>query len=123
MSIRVEELEKMKFSDVANTKAGLLPPIHPGESLLKDFMEPLQLSANALASALHVPTNRITAIVNGDRGITADTAIRLARYFGTTEEFWLGLQLDYDLRIAKRMGSGNDVMPRAALINQCLMLY
>lgn len=80
----------------------LLPLTAPGELLRSEFMEPLGLSANALARALHVPPNRITAILNGNRAITADTALRLARYFGTSAEFWLNLQSDYDLRLARR---------------------
>ncbi|MDN5871847.1 MAG: HigA family addiction module antitoxin [Nitrococcus sp.] len=65
-------------------------------------MEPLGLSAAALARALHVPANRITALINGQRGLSADTALRLARYFGTTPEFWIRLQAEYDLRQARR---------------------
>ena len=75
-----------------------LDPIHPGEILLEDFMRPIDLSINRLARNLDVPPGRISAIVNGKRSITADTALRLSKYFGTTPEVWLGLQLDYDLR-------------------------
>ncbi len=71
--------------------------IHPGE-ILKQELEELNLSANAFAQKLHVPTNRITGILNGQRSLTADTALRLARYFGTTAEFWLNLQMSYDLK-------------------------
>ena len=74
-------------------------PIHPGE-ILKDELEELELSANAFAKELAVPTNRITSILNGKRSITADTALRLSRFFGTTPEFWLNLQASYDLKIA-----------------------
>jgi addiction module HigA family antidote len=80
----------------------LLDPIPPGEILLEDFMKPLGISINALARDLDVPPNRISDIVNGKRGITADTALRLAKYFGTSAEVWVGLQVDYDLRVAKR---------------------
>jgi addiction module HigA family antidote len=80
----------------------VLDPIPPGEILLEDFMKPLGISINALARDLDVPPNRISDIVNGKRGITADTALRLAKYFGTSAEVWIGLQVDYDLRIAKR---------------------
>lgn len=80
----------------------LLPPIPPGEILLEDFMKPLGVSINALARDIHVPPNRISQIVNGARGISADTALRLAKYFGTSPEVWLGLQADYDLRVAMR---------------------
>ena len=77
-------------------------PIHPGEILKMEFLDELNLSAYALAKALHVPTNRVTGIVNGERSITAETALRLARFFGTTPEFWLNLQTHYDLTIAAR---------------------
>lgn len=76
-------------------------PIHPGEILKEELIE-LQLSANKFAEKLHVPTNRITAILNGQRAITADTALRLAAFFGTTGEFWLKLQNAYDLKIIER---------------------
>jgi addiction module HigA family antidote len=72
-------------------------PIHPGE-ILREEMEELNLSARQLATALHVPTNRVTGILNEQRAITADTALRLARYFGTTPEFWMNLQAAYELR-------------------------
>jgi addiction module HigA family antidote len=77
-------------------------PIHPGEILREEFLGPLGMSANALANALAVPANRISGILNETRGVTADTALRLARYFGTTPEFWLGLQQAFDLRVAER---------------------
>lgn len=74
-------------------------PIHPGE-ILKDELEELGLSANALARCLSVPANRISFILNGKRSITADTALRLAKFFGTSPEFWLNLQADFDLKVA-----------------------
>ena len=77
-------------------------PIHPGEILREEYLRPLRLSANALAHALGVPTNRITAILAGRRSITADTALRLARAFKSTPEFWLNLQQAFDLRTAER---------------------
>lgn len=77
-----------------------MPPVHPGE-ILADELEELGLSANAFAKALGVPTNRITAILNGQRGITADTALRLARYFGTGPQFWLNLQKTFELKRAE----------------------
>jgi antitoxin HigA-1 len=92
-------------------------PIHPGEILREDILEELGMSANALAQALGVPANRITAILNGERGITADTALRLARYLGGEPEFWLNLQTAYDLRVAEtEVGStiAQQVSPRAA---------
>lgn len=75
-----------------------LAPVHPGEVLAEDFMAPANLSANQLALSLRIPANRITSIIAGKRGITADTALRLARYFRTSAELWMGLQLDYDLQ-------------------------
>lgn len=75
---------------------------HPGVILAKEFMEPLGLSANALANELGVPPNRISSIINGSRGVTADTALRLARYFRTTPELWLNMQNAYDLSLAER---------------------
>ena len=77
-------------------------PIHPGEVLREDLMAPLGMSARGLARALGVPPNRITSILSGRRGVTADTALRLARYSGTSAEFWLNLQVAYDLRSAER---------------------
>ncbi|MBK7353854.1 MAG: HigA family addiction module antidote protein [Nitrosomonas sp.] len=76
-------------------------PIHPGEILLEEFLVPLDMSAHALAMALRVPAPRINDIVRGRRAITPDTALRLARYFGTSAEFWLNLQIAYDLRRAR----------------------
>ena len=80
----------------------LLDPIHPGEILLEDFMKPFGISINRLARDLDVPPNRISAIVNGIRSITADTALRLGTYFGVSPETWLGLQTDYDLRLTRQ---------------------
>jgi addiction module HigA family antidote len=79
----------------------LLPPIHLGEILRADFMEPLQLSMNRLALDLHAPVTRIAEIVHERRGITPDTALRLARYFNTSAGFWLNLQAAYDLEVAQ----------------------
>jgi addiction module HigA family antidote len=79
----------------------LLPPIHPGEVLRDDFMKPLGLSMNKLALELHVPVTRVAEIVHERRGITPDTALRLARYFDTTPRFWLNLQAAYDLEVAQ----------------------
>jgi addiction module HigA family antidote len=77
-----------------------MPPLHPGEMLREDFMKPLGLSSNALALELRVPVTRISEIVRERRGITADTALRLARYFNSSPEFWMRLQMDYDLEMA-----------------------
>ncbi len=79
-----------------------LDPIPPGEILMEDFMRPLGISINALARAIDVPPNRVSAIVNARRGITADTALRLGKFFKVSPEVWLGLQSDYDLRVAQR---------------------
>jgi addiction module HigA family antidote len=79
-----------------------LNPIHPGEILAEEFMQPLGLSINRLARDLNVPPNRIHAIVHGVRAISADTALRLGTYFGNTPETWLNLQTEYDLRVARR---------------------
>jgi antitoxin HigA-1 len=83
-------------------KTNKLTPIHPGEILREEFMKPRELSQNALARALNVPPRRINEIVLEKRGITADTALRLARFFGTSAELWTGLQADYDLRLARQ---------------------
>ncbi|MDZ4858571.1 MAG: HigA family addiction module antitoxin [Candidatus Hydrogenedentes bacterium] len=78
-----------------------LKPVHPGEVLLEEFLKPMALSQNRLALEIGVPARRINEIVLGDRRITADTALRLARYFGNSAQFWLGLQMDYDLDTAE----------------------
>jgi len=85
-----------------------LDPIHPGEILEEEFMRPLRLSANALAKAVDVPVTRVSEIVRGRRGVTADTALRFGRFFGTSPELWLGLQAEYDLRSA-RLESGESI--------------
>lgn len=84
-------------------KPKLLDPIHPGEILVEEFMKPLGLSINRLSRDLHVPPNRVHAIVHRVRGISADTALRLGTYFGMTPETWLNLQAEYDLRVARRI--------------------
>ena len=81
-------------------KRAKFPPIHPGETLREDFLKPLGLSVNRLAMELHVAVTRINDIANGQRSITADTALRLARYFGTSPQFWINLQANYDLEVA-----------------------
>ena len=78
--------------------------IHPGEILREEFMEPLALTQRRLAEVLHIPVQRVNLILNGRRGITADTAFRLARYFGTSADLWMGLQQDWDLRVARDAG-------------------
>ncbi|HLA76964.1 MAG TPA: HigA family addiction module antitoxin [Vicinamibacteria bacterium] len=84
------------------SRAKLLDPIPPGEILQEEFLRPLGVSINALARDIPVPPNRISAIVNGKRAISADTALRLGKYFGVSPEIWLDLQSDYDLRVARR---------------------
>ncbi|MCH7834288.1 MAG: HigA family addiction module antidote protein [Proteobacteria bacterium] len=79
-----------------------LPNIHAGEVLLEEFLKPLGLSQNRIARDIGVPPRRINEIVHGNRGVSADTALRLARYFGTSEQFWMGLQADFDLEQARR---------------------
>ena len=78
-----------------------MPPIHPGQTLLEDFLKPLGLTANRLAMELVVPATRMNDIVRGKRAITAGTALRLSRYFGTTPQFWTNLQANYDLELAE----------------------
>jgi addiction module HigA family antidote len=100
-------------------KTKKLAPIHPGEILREEFMLPHGLSQNALARALNVPPRRINEIVMEKRSITADTALRLARFFGTSAEMWAGLQADYDLRLAryeKEKQIERDVEPLAELL-------
>ncbi len=94
----------------------LLPPIHPGDILREEFMVPMQLSSNALARAIDVTPARVNDIVNRKRGITADTALRLARYFGTTADVWINLQKRYELETARRELGGRlaRIRPRAA---------
>lgn len=94
-----------------------LPPIHPGEILLEEFLKPLEMNPHQLAIALHVPPNRIAQIIAGDRAITADTALRLGRYFGVNPQFWMNLQCTYDLRAAAREHQAQidrDIQPRPA---------
>lgn len=92
------------------------PPVHPGEILLEEFMKPLKISQNRLARDLRVPPRRINEIVHGKRGITIDTALRLARHLGTSVEFWLNLQTHYELEVAEDSKLGerikNEVTPR-----------
>jgi addiction module HigA family antidote len=98
----------------------LLPPVHPGEVLREDFMKPLALTINRLALELHVPATRIGEIVHERRRITADTALRLARYFRTNAEFWLNLQNFFDLEVERRSAAAVEierrVHPAASLV-------
>ena len=96
------------------TKSGKrLPPIHPGKILLEDMRDE-GISINGLAQAIRVPANRISLIVNGKRGITADTAARLARYFGTSAQYWLNIQNRYDLDSIDQAKIARDVIPKQA---------
>ncbi|CAN5516031.1 HigA family addiction module antitoxin [soil metagenome] len=106
----------MSKSSTTTTKGALLRNPHPGEILLEEFLKPMALSQNALARAVHVAPRRINEIVLGKRDVTADTDLRLARYFGISEGFFLGLQTDYDLMLRRReIGSDlKAIRPRAA---------
>src|SRR6202051_1086401 len=87
----------------------LMPPVHPGEVLREDFMKPLGLTVNKLALELHVPATRVGEIVHERRRVTAETALRLARYFKTNAEFWLNLQNFYDLEVSRRSDEGSKI--------------
>jgi len=117
MPIKREDIDsrKIDLSEVITGKR--LAPAHPGEILKDDFLEPLALSVYAFANAIKVPRSRANDIVRGRRAITTDTALRLARYFGTTPEFWIHLQARYDLDVAERdlrKRIDKEVAPRAA---------
>jgi addiction module HigA family antidote len=99
---RKEMRTMSRLSTTTTNKSRLLPLVTPGEILLEEFLKPMGLSQNALARAVHVPPRRINEIVLGQRAVTADTDLRLARYFGMSEGFFLGLQTDYELRAKKR---------------------
>jgi addiction module HigA family antidote len=94
------------YAELLDPDARPVGPIHPGVILGEEFLEPLGLSAYALAKAIRVPRNRITGIVRGERALTADTALRLARFFDMWPEFWLGLQMDYDLETTRALIGG-----------------
>ena len=99
MTIRIEDIEKVDFSDIATGET--IGPVAPGDVLKHDFMAPVGLSARALAKAVGVPVNRITAIINGQRAVTAETAILLGEFFRVSPRMWLGLQMAHDLEIAQ----------------------
>ena len=99
--IQFDELAKINLAGVLARPRKRLAVTHPGQFLLTEFMEPHGVTVNVLANALHVPANRIAAILKGRRRVTADMAARLARYFGTTPDFWLNLQKDFELRAAR----------------------
>ena len=98
------------------TAETVMAPVHPGEILLEEFLEPLGVSQYRLAKAVSMPARRINEIVHGQRRISADTALRLARYFGTSERFWINLQARYDLEVEKdRLGAAlDDIQPLSA---------
>jgi addiction module HigA family antidote len=102
MSIKREDLDagRIDFADVTTGKR--LPLIHPGEILRDDFLQPMKISVYSLAQAIKVPRSRVNDIVLGRRGVAVDTAFRLARYFGTSPEFWINLQARHDLDVADR---------------------
>jgi antitoxin HigA-1 len=117
MSIKREDLDagRVDFTDVTTGKR--LPLIHPGEILRDDFLAPMKISVYSLAQAIKVPRSRVNDIVLCRRGVTADTAFRLARYFGTSPEFWINLQARHDLDAADRKlrrRIEREVAPRAA---------
>jgi addiction module HigA family antidote len=95
------DLGSMKGPPAQGAPEGRLVPAHPGEILAEEFLSPLGLSQNEVALAMRVPPQRISEIVHGRRAVTADTALRLARYFGTTADFWVNLQARYDLEVAR----------------------
>jgi addiction module HigA family antidote len=106
---------RVDFSDMDSIER--LPPVHPGAVLRHDFLEPLGLSAHALSIALRVAPNRITTILAGERAVSAETALRLARHFGTSPGFWLNLQKSYELAVAERAAGERiraEVSPRVA---------
>jgi addiction module HigA family antidote len=118
-TIKREDLDagRVDLSDMIDRTAAPLPPVSPGPVLRAEFLEPLGLSAGAVARAIGVPRNRVSGIINGNRTITADRALRLGIYFGTSAEFWLSLQASYDLKRARReIGERlrREISPRAA---------
>jgi addiction module HigA family antidote len=117
MTIRREEFDVGSVDLKEVTTGKRIPPAHPGKVLHEDFLEPMGISVYALANAIKVPRSRVNDIVRGRRAVTADTALRLARYFGTTPEFWINLQAHYDLEVAKdssRRQIEKEVEPHAA---------
>ena len=117
MTIKREDLDagRIDFSDVATGRR--VQPVHPGRILCAEFLRPLGITVYALANAIKVQRSRVNDIVLGRRGISADTALRLARYFGTTPEFWISLQTRYDIEVAKRTLRRHiwkQIAPRAA---------
>jgi addiction module HigA family antidote len=112
MTIRRDEIDRIDLSDV--TTGERLAPVSPGEVLREEFMAPLGLSARALARDMGVPANRVTAILNGERAVTAETALLLARRLGTSAEFWMNLQTAHDLDLARAAQAGGPARGAAA---------
>ena len=115
-----EDAKHLDFSDIIDPDAPRLEPLHPGRFLLEEFLEPLGMTQYRLAKNLGVPQRRISEIINGQRAVTVDTALRLEKFFGMRAQFWLNLQTGYDLEIAERsLGSALDAIkphPRPALV-------
>jgi addiction module HigA family antidote len=119
MTISRQDLDagQIDFADIADPAAAAMDPIHPGELLRTEWLEPLGLSAYRLAKEINVPFNRVTEIVNGKRAISAETALRLARYFRTDAQSWVNLQAVYDVEVARRALQeriDREISPRAA---------
>lgn len=119
MTIQRKALEagEIDFSDAIDASAAPLPPVSPGELLREEWLEPLGITAYRLAKDIGVPPNRVTAILAGERAITADTALRLGQYFGTDAESWINLQTQYDLAMERRAHGAEiarEVRPRVA---------
>jgi addiction module HigA family antidote len=117
MTILRSDLHRTDFSDIEDTEVPRVGPIHPGEILRLDWLEPMGITPYRAAMDMGVPPNRLSAILAGNRSITADTAMRLARYFTTSAEFWLGLQLAFDLEtetLAHGEEIARQVKPRVA---------
>ena len=117
MNVKRDDIDarKVDFSDIGSGRR--LPPVHPGEILRHEYLTPMQISVYELANAINVPRTRANDIALGRRAITIDTAIRLARYFGTSSEFWINLQTRYDLDVADRTVRRRierEISPRAA---------
>ena len=106
MAIRREELSRTDFSDVAGGKR--LAPVHPGHVLLRDFVQPMGITRYRVAKNIRVPQRRIDLICRGEAAVSADMALRLGRLFGTTPQFWINLQAQYDLEVAER-ASGKEI--------------
>ena len=102
MTIKREDLDNHMFDLSEVTSGKRLDPVHPGEILREEFLEPFELSVYELANEIHVPRSRVNDIVRGKRSITTDTALRLSRFFGTSAEFWIDLQTRHDLDVADR---------------------